>query len=271
MASPPTGGREDGGESHKNRKFRDENDRQARFYGIIDRNILSCRAALPAGADRGGMRMPQAWYQVASIFFGYLSAAIIVLVVLFSLRKYLADRALWQRVRRNLPSAGAAGAFCVLNGGRRLSAGEKIRVPYEGTMGSSHSCDICIPVRKVHMRSAFFWMEKDGLHMAALHRDGFLVDDVVVEPGDEAVLHDGAVLRVGDAKMVLRLYESHGGRLTLDGPYVTSARRERAQQGHGDGIGAPGKGEARREKKLRKKHGVDEELIEDKGRRRNRR
>ena len=215
--------------------------------------------------------MPQAWYQVASMFFGYLSAAIIVLIVLLSLRKYIADRALWQRVRKNLPCAGAAGAFCVLSGGRRLSAGEEIRVPYEGTMGSSHSCDICIPVRKVHMRSAFFWMEKDGLHMAALHRDGFLVDDVVVEPGDEAVLHDGAVLRVGDAKMVLRLYESHGGRLTMDGPYVTSARRERAQQGRGDGIGAPGKAAERREKKLRMKQDTQEETGLKKGGRRNRR
>lgn len=185
--------------------------------------------------------------------FGYVSAGVIALIVLFSIRKYIADRALWQRVRRNLPSAGAVGALCVLSGGRRLSAGEEIPVPYEGTMGSSHSCDVCIPVRKVHMRSAFFWVEKDGLHMVALHRDGFLVDDVVVEPGDEAVLHDGAVLRVGDAKMVLRMYESRGGRMTLDGPYVTSKRRSSAQKGRGDGIGAPGRAEERREKKLEKK------------------
>lgn len=185
--------------------------------------------------------------------FGYVGAAVIVLVVLLSLRKWAGDRALWQRVRRNLPGAGAVGAFCVLSGGRRLSAGEEISVPYEGTMGSAHSCDVCIPVRKVHMRSAFFWAERDGLHMVALHRDGFLVDDVVVEPGDEAVLRDGAVLRVGDAKMVLRMHESRGGRLTIDEPYVTTARRSKAQQGRGDGIGAPGRGEARREKKLRMK------------------
>ena len=197
--------------------------------------------------------MSQAWYQVLSICFGYLSAALIALIVLLGIRQYLSDRALMRRVRKNLPQAGAFGCFCVLAGGRRLLSGEEIPVPYEGTMGSSHSCDVCIPVRKVHMRSAFFWAEESELHMVALHRDGFLVDDVPVEPGDEAVLRDGAVLRVGDAKMVLRLYESRGGRLTLDGPYVTSARRSKAQQGRGDGIGAPGKGEARREKKLQKK------------------
>jgi len=38
-----------------------------------------------------------------------------------------------------------------------------------------------------------------------------------------------------------------------DDPYVTTARRTKAQQGKGDGIGAPGRGEERREKKLRKK------------------
>lgn len=197
--------------------------------------------------------MSQAWYQVLSICFGYLSAALIALIVLLAARQYLSDRALMRRVRKNLPQAGAFGYFAVLAGGRRLSAGEELSVPYEGTMGSSHSCDLCIPVRKVHMRSAFFWVEENELHMVALHRDGFLVDDVPVEPGDEAVLRDGAVLRVGEAKLVLNVYESKRTHAIFDGPYVTSARRGKAKQGKGDGIGAPGKGEARREKKLQKK------------------
>ena len=198
--------------------------------------------------------MTQAWYQVLSLGFGYISAAIMVIVVLLSLRKFASDRALWRRVRRDLPQAGAAGVFKVMSaGGRRLAAGEEIRVPYEGTMGSSHSCDVCIPVRKVHMRSAFFWMEQDRLHMVALHRDGFLVDDVPVEPGDEAVLGNGAILRVGEAKLALHLYGHKAVRTLGDGPYVTHARRSKAQQGKGDGIGAPGKGEMRREKKLHEK------------------
>lgn len=197
--------------------------------------------------------MNGAWYRVASLSFGYLSAAMIAVIVLLAARKYARDRGVWRRVRRNLPQAGAVGCFRVLSGGRRLPAGEEIRVPYEGTMGSSHSCDVCIPVRKVHMRSAFFWVEQGALHMAALHRDGFLVDDVPVEPGDEAVLREGAVLRVGDAKMSLHLYKSGVARENGDGPYVTPARRVNAKKGRGDGIGAPGKAEIRREKKLRKR------------------
>ena len=197
--------------------------------------------------------MSQAWYQVFSICFGYLSAVIIAMIVLLSARQYLSDRALVRRVKRNLPQAGAFGYLQVLSGGRRLAAGEEIAVPYEGTMGSSHSCDVCIPVRKVHMRSAFFWVEEDELHMAALHRDGFLADDVPVEPGDEAVLSDGAVLRVGEAKMVLRVYNHRSTHAIFDGLYVTRARRGKAQQGKGDGIGAPGRAEAHREKKLQNK------------------
>lgn len=220
--------------------------------------------------------LTQAWYRVLSQLFGYMSAVMIVLVTLLSLRKYMSDRALWRRVRRNLPQAGSVGVFSVLSGGRRLGAGRKIRVPYEGTMGSNHSCDVCIPVRKVHMRSAFFWMEQDGLHMVALHRDGFLVDDVPVEPGDEAILCDGAVLCVGDAKLVLKLYGGKRMRAMDDDPYVTTARRGKAQQGKGDGIGAPGRAEARREKKLRSKQTQKRakekaEEIEEKGTKRTRR
>ena len=197
--------------------------------------------------------MTQAWVQVLSLLFGYVSAAIILLIVLLALRKYASDRALWRRVRRELPQAGAVGQLVVLDGGRRLRLGEEISVPYEGTMGASHSCDVCIPARKVHMRSAFFRMENDGRHMVALHRDGCLADDVPVEPGDEAVLRDGAVLRVGEARLSLSLYSSRRMRAIDDGPYVTSARRGQARQGKGDGVGAPGRGEVRREKKLREK------------------
>ena len=204
--------------------------------------------------------MNEAWYRVASQSFGYLSAAMIAVIVLLSLRKFARDRGVWRRVRKNLPQAGAFGCFRVLSGGRRLPAGEEIRVPYEGTMGSSHSCDVYIPVRRVHMRSAFFWVEKGELHMAALHRDGFTVDNVPVEPGDEAILREGAVLRVGEAKMSLHLYK-RGAHAGADEPYVTRERRTNAKRGRGDGIGAPGKGEARREKKLRKKQ--DEENVTD--------
>ena len=200
--------------------------------------------------------MNSAWYQVVSLLYGYLATAAIVVIVLLTVRKLISDAALLRRVRKNTPQLGAVGTLRVLSAGsRRLPAGYEIRVPYEGTLGAAHSCDVYLPYRRVHLRSAFFWMEKDGLHMVALHRDGFFADDVAVEPGDEAVLGDGAVLRVRELKLQLKLYPAAQARMDEMnvGPYVTDARKNRAQQGHGEGIGAPGKGEIRREKKHREK------------------
>ena len=199
--------------------------------------------------------MTNAWYQVLSLGFGYVSCAIAVICVLCALRRQMRDAKLLRRVRRSTPAVGSAGTLRVMSAGlRRIPAGTQIRVPYEGTLGAAHSCDVCIPYRKVHMRSAFFWMEGDGLHMVALHRDGFVVDDVPVEPGDEAVLEDGALLQIGEVKLVWRMKD--GRRASFEpvtGPYVTTQRRSRAQQGRGDGLGAPGKGEIRRDKKLEEK------------------
>ena len=199
--------------------------------------------------------MTNAWYQVLSLGFGDVSCAIAVVCVLCALGKFLKDRKLHRRVRKSTPRVGGAGVLRVMTAGlRRLPAGTQIRVPYEGILGCLRSCDVYIPYRKVHMRSAFFWMEGDGLHMVALHRDGFVVDDVPVEPGDEAILEDGAILQIGEVKLVW--YMKDGRRASFEpvtGPYVTTARRSRAQQGKGEGLGAPGKAQQRREKKQEKK------------------
>lgn len=66
--------------------------------------------------------------------------------------------------------------------------------------------------------------------MVPLHKDGFQVDDTPVEPGDEAVMSDGTILKVGELKLVLRLYDRSGA-LIVDEPYVTraaAAKRSRA-------------------------------------------
>ena len=46
--------------------------------------------------------------------FGYLSALLIAAIVLLALHRYLTDRALWRRVHRALPQAGAAGVLKVM-------------------------------------------------------------------------------------------------------------------------------------------------------------
>ena len=198
--------------------------------------------------------------------FGYLSAAIIALIVLLAFRKYTKDRALWRRVKKNLPRTGAAGRLIVLSAGnRRLPAGTELRVPFEGTLGGSMGCDVCVPYKRVHMRSAFFWVEGEALHLVPLHKDGFLADETPIEPGDEAIMRDGAMLRVGELKLVLRMYDRGEGVVGADGggggggaPFVPRPRRSKAGQGRGDGLGAPTRGAIRREKKRMNQSEADE-------------
>lgn len=52
-------------------------------------------------------------------------------------------------------------------------------------------------------------------------------------------MRDGAILRVGELKLVLRMYDRGELADGADEPYVTSARRSKAGQGRGDGLGAP--------------------------------
>ncbi|MFR5788412.1 MAG: hypothetical protein ACLUHE_15770 [Christensenellales bacterium] len=55
--------------------------------------------------------------------FGYLSAAIIALIVLLAFRKYTKDRALWRQVKKNLPRTGAAGRLIVLSAAEPAASG----------------------------------------------------------------------------------------------------------------------------------------------------
>ena len=55
--------------------------------------------------------------------FGYLSAAIIALIVLLAFKKYAQDRALWRRGKRNLPQAGAGPPDCDFRGEPAASGG----------------------------------------------------------------------------------------------------------------------------------------------------
>ncbi|MFR2149610.1 MAG: hypothetical protein ACLS7Z_03095 [Christensenellales bacterium] len=187
--------------------------------------------------------MNQAWYQVASMGFGYLSAAIIALIVLLAFKKYAQDRALWRRVKRNLPQAGAAGRFIVLSAGsRRLPAGTGCacrlsarridelrclraakRLCVRPSLGWAGTLCRCI--------KTVFWPPKRRLSRAArpscaTARFCASAGETVVRMYDRGELADGA-----------------------DEPYVTSARRSKAGQGRGDGLGAPTRGAIRREKK----------------------
>jgi len=149
--------------------------------------------------------MNEAWYRVAGMAFSAFSALAAGAVVFLSIRQNRLDAQVRKSAERDTPGLGEAYALRVVSAGfgRRLTEGDRFSVPDEGILGSARSCDVVIPYRGVRGRVAFFRAEKDGLHMMPLARDGFLVDGEQARPGDEAILREGAELRL--KKLVLRL------------------------------------------------------------------
>ena len=204
-----------------------------------------------------------AWVQVFTQGFGYISAVLILIVFVAGIMQILSEAGRWRR-------AGIAGKLHVIERGNlRASVGEDIPVPYEGMMGSSRVSDIFLPSRGVHLRSAFFWVDEGQLHVVPVRRDGMLADNVPVSVGDEAVLRNGAVLNLGTVRMKLTLYESAAGSRGMETPYVTGARRRRVKQGREIFIGSPFS--LRRERRNRqpdRKNGRDRPATDSSKRRR---
>ena len=200
-----------------------------------------------------------AWYSVMSMGFGYLSALLIFLIVLISVRKTAADHRIYKRVVRDKKQVAYAGELTVRSGSaKRLSAGTVLSVPYEGTIGAASGCDVVLSIRKLHHRSAFFWAEHGSLHLVPVQRDTILVDGDVLRPGDEAVMSSGAILSVNGVEMTLKMYDDSRASDGPAGPYVTKARRVLVHQGRGKGIGSIGSTkEARGKRNGKKREGVE--------------
>ncbi|MBQ7486877.1 MAG: hypothetical protein IJT77_05255 [Clostridia bacterium] len=183
-----------------------------------------------------------AWYSVLSMGFGYLSALLILLVVVISVRKTASDQRIYRKVVREKRQVAYAGELVVLTGsGRKLQSGDVLGIPYEGTIGAASGCDVVLSVRRLHMRSAFFWVEQNQMHMVPVQRDTILVDDEPLKPGDEAVMTSGAVLSVNGVKMELHIFEDSPAVYgQMETPYVTKARRAQVHLGRGKGFGNSG-------------------------------
>ena len=152
-----------------------------------------------------------AWYSVLSMGFGYLSAAIILVIVVISIRKTVADRRSWKKAVAGQRQLAYAGELKVLSGGsRKLAAGEILSVPYEGTVGSASGSDVVLSIRRLHLRAAFFWVEGQSMHMVPIQREAIQVDGEMLRPGDEAVMTTGARITFNGVTMELRLYETAG-------------------------------------------------------------
>lgn len=179
----------------------------------------------------------------------YVFIFLAFMVVYRALGWVIRDLHLRRQVMQKLPDAGYIGSFYVMSGeSRRMEEGDEIRLPCEGTLGSSNACDVCVHHGSVPAKAAIFWLEKDGLHMVPADPGGFLADGARVGPGDEAVLLHGAAVCVGEVLLQLRLFSGVEllGALDADGePYVTPEARRRASRGKKP----PVKGAARRRRR----------------------
>ena len=137
-------------------------------------------------------------YAVAAYAMRYWFLALIVLLILRSLRFVMRDSRRLRRLRRRLPDAGSIGEWIV------VPSGEALPAPPEGWLGADASCDVRIAAPDVPPQAARFSLKKDGLHVVpfrgcALYADG--------EPvGREAVLVHGSTLQSGDTVLQLRIF-----------------------------------------------------------------
>ena len=204
------------------------------------------------GSEKKGIKTVNAWYQVLSMGFGYISVAIILVIIILALRIWMQDRKRYRRVKKAFPQTGNAGYFEIMEGRGRLQSGMKIPVSYEGILGAAPGCDICLPMRGIHLRSAFFWVEDAQLHLVPIRNDVLKTDGQRIKPGDEAVLREGARLEVSGLGMKLHLNAGHTAHAPQD-PYVTRERRKIARSEKGNAIGDGGVSAEKTMKRTRKR------------------
>lgn len=174
--------------------------------------------------------MPTQWYQAASTAMSYFFTLLAVMIVYRSARWLISDERIRARALDALPDAGFIGHFVVLAGeSRSLEPGDELSIPCEGTFGYSKRCDVYVRHRSLNAKEAYFWLDKDGLHMAPMYANSFIVDGEAVNAGDEAVMRNGAKVFVGEVQLQLKLLKGIHFEDAIE-PYVTPERRKRARK-----------------------------------------
>ena len=111
-----------------------------------------------------------------------------------------------RRARRSLrdasalPDAGMIGEWALLR--EDGSAAALLPAPQDGVIGESHLCDVRVP--GLPRFAASYSLERDGVHLRPVAGCGLLVEGQPVRK--KAVLRHGAVLRVGERALQLRLF-----------------------------------------------------------------
>lgn len=149
-------------------------------------------------------------YEVLSLAARWLYVVLGVLVVWRSFSWLRKDRAERHRRLMQLPDAGMIGEVVVIRGSDDLPEGTTVPLPYEGTLGFSRACDLCVPCDGVARRHLDFSFQP-RLGLLAYPRHGLvcLVNGREVRSAREArktPLRHGGRLRVGEAELKIRLF-----------------------------------------------------------------
>lgn len=209
--------------------------------------------------------MSSEWYQVVALGARYWFALLGVIIIWRALRWQWSDSRRRKQVMRNLPDAGYIGTLYVLEGeSDAFDEGDTINIPAEGVLGSAMGCDVFIPHPSVSARHMLFHLFPDGLHIRAYRDQQMVVDEEVLEPGEQAILLHGATLTVGAVVLQLRLFVGVGVQHALTAPPPVPKESKR-----GGKTAAKQKETVQTEKrrksvfKLKKKPPVQEEEIYD--------
>ena len=156
--------------------------------------------------------MPSEVYEVVAQGARYWFLFLMALIVWRSYRWYRRDKRQAKKRMKLLPDAGYVGELVVLEGGGVLKRGNALPVPWEGTLGSLRTNDLCIPVKGVAKRQLWFRFEEGrGLMVEPFHGRAASVDGEETSARRPVYMAHGSRLRVGEVELRLRLFMGFEG------------------------------------------------------------
>lgn len=152
--------------------------------------------------------MPSQIYEVVAQGARYWFLFLMVLIAWRSWRWYRRDKRKMKKRLRLLPDAGYVGEMVVTEGGGVLKNGAVLPVPWEGTLGSLRTNDLCLPAEGISRRHLWFRFDEGrGLMVEPLGKNPFTMDGAAfVSRRTPLYMAHGSRLQVGDVQLRLRLF-----------------------------------------------------------------
>ena len=181
--------------------------------------------------------MPDEIYELIAQGARYWFVFLMALIVWRSWRWYRKDKRKARKRLKLLPDAGFVGEMVVVQAAGSLRIGQTMPVPREGTLGTSRSNDLCLPVPGVSKKHLWFRFDDgEGLMMEPFGRLPFTVDGASFSSRrDPLYMAHGSRLCIGEAVLRLRLFAGfecigRAPRYSEAAPSQSEPEQEAAQQ-----------------------------------------